>query len=86
MAFSDVYRMSPRGRSTASMIESQASMHWVQATHSICSPSRMSMPVGHVRTHAPQSMQSPSGGLSPACSWAMAFLPRLARGSPRLGS
>ena len=42
------------------MIESHASMHCVQWMHSICSPSRMSMPVGQVTTQAPQSMQSPA--------------------------
>ena len=45
--------------STRSMIASQASMHWVQATHSICRPLRMSIPVGQVMTQALQSMQSP---------------------------
>ena len=42
------------------MISSQASAHCVQWMHSICRPSRMSMPVGQVSTHAPQSMQSPA--------------------------
>jgi hypothetical protein len=51
--------MSPRGLPTLSMIASQASMHCVQCTHSICSPLRMSMPVGQVVTQALQSMQSP---------------------------
>ncbi len=68
------------------MIASHASMHWVQAMHSIWSPSRMSMPVGQVRTHAKQSMQSPSRGRRPACSSAIFFFERLARGSPRFGS
>ena len=67
--------MSPRGLPTLSMIASQASMHCVQWMHSICRPSRMSMPVGQVSTQAPQSMQSPaSAGRS------FTFVPR---GSPR---
>ena len=45
------------------MIESQASMQAAQAMHSYCSPSRISMPVGHTCTQSWQSMQSPS----PAC-------------------
>ena len=52
-------------------------MHWVQLTHSICKPSRMSMPVGQVVTQAPQSMQSPRSAIGP-------FLRILPRGSPRL--
>ena len=70
--------MRPRGFPTLSMIASQASMHWVQWMHSICSPSRMSMPVGQVRTQAPQSMQSPAP-VGRSFTWC-------ARGSPRLGS
>ena len=60
--------MRPGGRPILSITASQASMHWVQWMHSICSPWRMSMPVGQVTTQAPQSMQSPKApapGLSP---------------------
>jgi hypothetical protein len=34
-------------------------MHAVHWTHSICVPSRMSMPVGQTTTHCRQAMQSP---------------------------
>ena len=33
-------------------------MQAAQAMHSICRPSRMSIPVGHTLTQAPQSTQS----------------------------
>ena len=57
------------------MMSSQASMHAVQARHSICTPLRMSMPVGHTTTQRLQSTQSPAP--------AVPFLPR---GSPRRAS
>ena len=41
------------------MMASQASIHWAQLIHSICSPSRISIPIGQAVTQAPQSMQSP---------------------------
>ena len=68
--------MRPRLRSSLSITASQASMHWAQPMHSICRPLRMSMPVGHTVTHAPQSTQSP------AVSRTGSFF-FLARGSPR---
>ena len=49
-------------------------MHAVHATQSICSPFRMSMPVGQTATQRRQSTQSP------------VVLPFLPRGSPRLSS
>ena len=70
--------MRPGLRPILTMISSQASMHCVQWMHSICRPSRMSMPVGQVRTHMPQSMQSPA----PSGRGRVPFM----RGSPRRGS
>ena len=59
MAACELRRISPLGLPIRAITPSQASMHCVQAMHSICSPSRISMPVGQVSVHRPQSMQSP---------------------------
>ena len=52
-------RIRPRGRPTLSIVWLQASMHRPQPMHSICWPSRMSIPVGQTATHRLQSTQSP---------------------------
>ena len=63
MAACELRRISPLGLPIRSITPSQASMHCVQAMHSNCRPSRMSMPVGQVSVHRPQSMQSPWDGI-----------------------
>jgi hypothetical protein len=75
------------------MIASHASMHCVQPMHSIWSPLRMSIPVGHVLTHAPQSTQSPtfaatlaSPSTSAMGSAPPTLRPGFVRGSPRSAS
>ena len=55
-------------------------MHSAQVMHSICWPSRMSMPMGQTFTQAMQSMQSP---LVPPSDFVASPLWILPRGSPR---
>ena len=66
--------MSPGSSPIWSITASQASMHWVQAMHSICRPSRMSMP-GRAGADAEAAVDAVAGGsVLPSCATA----PRLA--------
>ena len=58
--FSEAYLIKPLGFLILSMMESQASMHAVQLTHSSWVPFLISIPVGQTTTHWWQSIQSPN--------------------------